>query len=116
MNIEMRIRTRSSNLREHIFQKTTVQQGDTIRIPNSEAVIESVDPERLNANLPIGIITLMISVATGVSTGVIANYIFEHIEGKADTVIIEGEEIENKLEEIKEKLDSLITKLDDRKD
>jgi hypothetical protein len=116
MEVEIKIRTRHSNLRETLFSKNIVKQSDTIQIPSTNAIIESKDPEVLNSHLPIEIINIMISGITGTITGIIANYIYYKIDKKADTLMINNKEIEIEIKKIKEALDNLLNELSNKKE
>jgi len=109
MEINIRIRTTSKSLRREIFQKDVVDFGVKIQIPNSNAFLESKDVRKINATSSIDLLNLGLSFVLGIPTGIIANYLFEKLKGKANTILIGDRETEIIVQRIKEELDILVS-------
>ncbi len=105
------IRADEMKFLEDFLEKNNISSGETYVIPETNATIEYIGYPRRRTVIPPETFNFMLNLGTGAASGIIANWLYDKLIGKAKLLMIENTEISIEKDIIKIEIEKHMRKI-----
>jgi hypothetical protein len=100
MRIQLVVRGANPGLLDALYGPNEHTEGDSVSIVDGEASLQSLNVQR-RAAFPTGeTLKFVLDVGTAISVGIVGNWLYDKLRGRARRIVIDGHVLEVTLEDI----------------